>query len=255
MKEQEIVKHWVKNALNKVFLILLTISNISFVNSQNISGKYYGSSGNNVSDKSYIHFKDNGEFKYYVNSGGHTISLSEGSGHYFVQDKEMILKFDLTEISEEGFFFKDSVRINFSLTKTNQKSQYRIETKETPKDSVTIEFEIIDKFVKRPLGGGLLAYGNKKGEFVVTDKYGKASLKLPKTNKNMIFTHNYVSYPVRKIPINTLTDSFIKFEFNTEEGVPIKNEVWKFKIKKCSDGVLILKDKHGKKQKWTKAIE
>ncbi len=229
------VEHWGKDVVTKLFLMLFLILSCQAMNSQKVTGNYTSivkeGSKNLVQN---INFKENGEF-IYSSSSGHSDDLGkEGFGHYYIH--------------------KRNLKLDFDLTGSKRNSKNIINRKESIYDSIFVSFEVIEQRVdgNKPFGGGYFICNDKNVKAFFTDKDGKATIKLAKSNDEYTFTHFSIGLPQLSTLIKLDADYSIKMEIDSNEPNPIENEVMNFKIKKIKRNFIVLKKENGKKIKFVK---
>lgn len=235
MKTQDTVMRWAKNALKKTIVIPLFFSFQTTLYSQKLSGEYSISIKTEYDSYSYYHktlnFKENGEFSY-SSTTGHTGSDVIGSGHYKMENKEFVLDFD--------------------LTKYNRNGNTTVESKESLEDSITITFKVY--YEKKPLPYGNIEYATNKRKHTTVNEKGIAILRIPKSNKEIEFTHSTMGYENQEATLSLNKDHIVEMYVKYSGKGSVKNQKWKYKIKHLGKNVLILEDEKGQKQKWKKNI-
>lgn len=218
MKKVETQTQKVKNAI-KIILILLPLILFS---QKKIEGKY------NIHKENYFHdistnftFFKNGTFAY---EQSQDFGIQQfGSGHYFIN--------------------KDSLMLNYDLTKLMNNSYHVYKYYKNNKDSITIKLNIYDYNGKIISNQPIIILSDKTD--YVSNKYGKVEINMKKENKQIelnipdsLFGYNFKIFK----DCNYEIDVFL----NTENlGIGIKNQIMKYKIVEQKDDFIKLKNTNG----------
>lgn len=222
---------WVKDVLKLITILLFFLCQNTY--SQELTGKYAATIKTEYNTYTFYYrtltFGENQEFEYYSTTG-HTSSDVKGSGHYKVKNKEFILDFDLTKHNREGFT--------------------TVESKKSLQDSITIKVQVF--YDKKPFRLGYINYMTNEKKFVNTDKEGVLVLRFPKSDKKIEFTHLSMMKENLEVELPLNMDHFVEMHIVFADISSIKDQIWKYKIKRLGKNVLILEDNKGQKQKWKK---
>ena len=192
-------------------LFLLTIySNLLF--SQNkIEGKYCKEYGIKDTYHCYTFFK-NGEFK--LESGGDLGNDYYGKGDFLLNENSLILNYNKTEPAELSY--------------------YRTEFWRNNKDSIELNFQIMNMENLKIPYANVAILSNKTG--IITNENGNGKMKLKKSNENCEITVSYIGYQECKIKIKQNNNYNFKIYLTKGfTGVPIKNQTETLEILELTD--------------------
>lgn len=222
-----------QNVNNKLFFLLLIFPFLLL--GQNIKeGEYYVKNWDLLNEHwANFSFHQNNIFEY---ANGSDIGISKyGKGHYTLTKDSLFLNFDLTEIKYDGYHI--------------------IKPYINDKDSVTIDVITYDLKKNKPLPNTQVFIPKAKFITTFTDTNGKARLVVPKgENVWLEIINDDTLQAIYDIELSLHQNYEIEIFLNNKVwGKFIKNDIWKYKIKKLKKDYIELQSKNGSLLKLEKA--
>ncbi len=232
MKEQVTVKHWVKDALNKIILIVLIISFCQKGHTQKLLGKYCLESEERPIVTTCINFLENNEFTY--SSFNHSSGSRYGKGHYTLENKKLVLNFDLTKYKTKDYETIERNDNNHSL------------------DSIKVTIKAFDTRAKEEVpfvGVKIEPNDNRK---LSLDKNGAISFKIKKSSNKKKLVLFHIGFQEHATYIVPNSDYDIEVFLEEHSGYRVTNQIWKYEIKKIDDSSFTVGFPFENKQVWRK---
>ena len=214
----------------RILFLLLLISNYTF-GQKFLEGKYYQPKKEECIEFCNIDtytFHNNGIFEYAEE--GELGIVHYGKGHYTLTKDLLVLNFDLTEIKYPGYYIAKTYSNSNTQIALNL-SVYDLNNKPLPEVSISLFSD------ETPIGG-------------TTDKEGKLTIKVPKTNEkgSLLLTYNSESmYEVENFNLNLnyeVAFYLTKTPMNPLDiGKAVKDEIISFEVIKLKKDELVVRHK------------
>jgi len=220
------------NRMKKIthyFIIYLLIIHSSFSFSQNrIEGKFCKEYGIKDFYDCYTFF-NNGEFE--SENGGDLGNDYYGKGDFLLNENYLILNYNKTEPAELSY--------------------HRTEFWTNSKDSIELNFQIMNMENLKIPYANVAILSNKTG--IITNENGNGKMELKKSNENCEITVSYIGYHECKIKIKQNNNYNFKIYLTKDfTGVPIKNHTQTLEILELTDKYFKTKSKDDNVIIWNK---